>query len=91
MLCLSKKLIEPGGYLQWDELDIGNNKVVSSDPSIADTFAGKLLDQLAAVSKKRNWDLRLVYLPRVLLYSSHIERSLLAGYRVSIFYSRIII
>ena len=61
MVLLSNlETIEPGGYLQWDELDIGNNKVVSSDPSMIDTFAGKLLGQLAAVTRKRNWDLRLV-------------------------------
>ncbi|MCJ1234473.1 hypothetical protein MMC14_002434 [Varicellaria rhodocarpa] len=64
MVLLSNlETIEPGGYLQWDELDIGNNKVVSSDPSMIDTFAGKLLGQLAAVTRKRNWDLS--WIPRL--------------------------
>ena len=38
---------EPGGYLQWDELDWAGRRIVRADPSLPKEDTQKLLDYMS--------------------------------------------
>ena len=51
-LCVARYLdltrrAEPGGYLQWDELDWADRRIVRADPSLPKEDMQKLLDYVS--------------------------------------------
>ena len=53
-----RKLLKPGGYLQWDELDYMNSSIVAVNPSPATAVMQELRD-FAYSQGKFNWTVRL--------------------------------